>query len=290
MAFSLVERRFSEELDEAQQRKLNAFKRQAKSLRQPDGQAYAETEGVMMASVKRDVNWWKHHLEGQDVRYLEAGAGFGHGMEQAHELGNVEAHGISLNHAHPGMNPELKERFLNRLFEETVIPDYFHVIQSRLGHTHAQNLAITLENWLNSLKPSEGETRGGGLWLYPLDHVAWPKIRARGNLDYGAYVEYSKARESERESMEAFHPELAFLSMLDTLKQQGFAVPKADVFFTGKTPDSPFNKHLEFRIGRGTQKADLSAFYGHQTLNPIPLERTGAAPKRPPSRMPRTYE
>ncbi len=281
----IVTRNFITRLSEPDQRKLQKVIKEARQFRQADRQTYVETKGFLMSQVKQEIQWWKNQLGDEKPRFFDAGAGVGHAMRKAEDAG-AEAHGTTLNPVDSRIREHFQDRLHDQLFEEMVVPDHFHVIQSHLGHVHAANLAVAFENLLNSLKPAEENRRGGSLWVNQLGHVTWQDGWEK--LDHGVYQEYRHARDGRRQELEAYHPQLAFFRMLETLKGQGFGVPDAGKFFS-ENGKREFDKDFAFRISRGTGKADLSGFYDHPTLNWFPIKSENRRGTKT-ARMPRTYE
>lgn len=124
-------------------------------------------------------------------------------------------------------------------FEGRVIPGFFDVIPSRFALQHALNV-VGLENLLNSLKP-------GGCLIYRPAELPFLTLdlRSRASLD-------TRVR------------------LIKTLSQQGFT------FVQGYGEDSmPVGKITK----TDARTADLSSFYGHKTLNIIPITNARRAPR-----------
>jgi len=145
------------------------------------------------------------------------------------------------------------------LLEKVVIPNFFDVIQTKTTLTHSFNPALSIENMLNSL-------RHKGVLFFPTDElIAFDLIPSK------AFEEHSSAVGSAREVLEGTHPPLLVWRMLKTLESQGFKVPSLLPYKTGSIQSLALRSITELRKARKDARADLSEFYSHPKLNPIPI-------------------
>jgi len=206
--------------------------------------SYSSIRGILTSEAERELV--DRVKKGREVRFLDAGAGLGQGVIEAEKVHpKVRAFGLApttpealqRRSAHlieelPPKTQVPRERWILGYFEQTVVPDFFDVIQTHIGLHHAINQALALENLLNSLR------KGGSLILAPGE-----LITPRG----------------------LHHPEAR--QIFEKLRQQGFDAPKMGGAGVDLTLYAIAIKIT--RTGRG--KADLSEFYSHP-LNQVPIK------------------
>ncbi len=142
---------------------------------------YTTLRGRLLPETKREI---EDRLSRRGyLQVLDLGSGHGGAIVEAEEIQpKVQAYGLSLKppayawmtFIAPGKERHIRERTIVGTFEHTVIPNFFDVIQSTLGLTHALNLAAALENACNSLKP-------GGVFIakrWEIDAVPQEVFRA----------------------------------------------------------------------------------------------------------------
>jgi len=113
---------------------------------------YGYTEGELIKPVKSHLK--QLAKSGEIVHFLDAGAGWGGAVCEAGAIDPlIRAHGLALNKPPERMGIPATN-WTRGHFETTLFPGRFHVIQCCYGMQHAVNYAVSLENLLNSLRPS----------------------------------------------------------------------------------------------------------------------------------------
>jgi len=206
----------------------------------PNNRGYEYVRGELLGPVAREL--LHRSRQGKPVHFLDAGAGDGQGVVDAESLAsNIRGHGLAMHDSKPalGISPHkwTKSRFEENVFQDSDSAEgVFDVIQSRYGLQHAANPAIALENLLNSLKV------GGKLFNF---------------------------HDSDRKTIQ-----ITDTGMVEALEKQGFVLEKSRVPASLKKiydrifVNSP-RLYVIKRVGKG--KADLSAFYGSERINKVPL-------------------